>query len=544
MASNSRVAALSAAAVLALLVASAPAAAAPKRITGKLSKPGYTVIALAADGKAKSVRVRRARFRVKAPRQQVTLHLRARSGKYAGPVVLAKRRGGRRAIVGVRAGARLGRLSVRSGYAKTRRRPRSKWLVTERYARARRGVPIGAGRFGRVRSRRTRGGIRGDRDLDGIPNVIDIDDDCDRIFDNLDRSRRRARGSQYEHASGAFLIQSQLGADLAGSANSNIPVLTDSQIEAALPRSGWLAIEIREAGAELDCGTPQARADPTLGGLVYCTRGGTGRLMHRDPESESSRFPDCCDADDDGMGTMEKAAGLPPEDNAMFLAHGATSAQIGTGDMLIQRVPSGDELLATLQYALGTTPALVAYDDGRGNSTTVSYPVKGHPGPDRCPPDCSGPDPGIRGNGFPVKAGPNGEVVVTLTFWRPQRRPIPPETDPWIDIGGLNYRATITGMDQGEFTCEQDAYSTSDPNLTPIDPTPEPGGGGFADHAADQPASPANTFTYRLNLTECLKSKGQSFKAGEERGFNFAAVTPQQNAVDASEVVVFFKRDG
>ena len=50
--------------------------------------------------------------------------------------------------------------------------------------------------------------------------------------------------------------------------------------------------------------------------------------------------------------------------------------------------------------------------------------------------------------------------------------------------------------------------------------------------------------TYRLNLTECLKSKGRSFKVGEERGFGFAAVTPQQNAVDASEVVVFFKRDG
>lgn len=530
-----------ASAAVALVVAS-PSGAAPNRITGKLSKPGYTVIALAANGKSKSVRVRHARFRVKAPAQQVTLHLRARSGKYAGPVVVAKRRGGRRAIVGVRAGARLGWVSVRSGYAKARRRPRSQWLVTERFARARRGVPIGARRFGRVRSRMARGGIRGDRDLDGIPNVIDIDDDGDRVLDNLDRSRRRARGSQFEHGSGAFLIHSQLGASLAGIANANMPGLTDPEIEAALPSFGWLAIEIREDGAELDCGTPQARTDPTLGGLVYCTRGGTGRL-DRNPESEPSRFPDCCDADSDGMGTMTTEPNLPPGDTAMFLTHGASSAQIGTGDLLIQRLPSGDEPLATLQYVASTMPALVAYDDGRGNSTTVSYPVKGHPGPERCPPDCSGPDPGIMGNGFPVKAGPNGEVVVTLTFWRPQRRPIPPETGDWIDIGGLNYRATITGMDQGEFTCEQGAYSTSDPNLTPTDPTPEPGGGGFADHAGDQPANPDNTLTYRLNLTECLRSKGQSFTIGEERGFNFAAVTPQQNAVDASEASIFFKRD-
>jgi len=534
--SSSLVAFSCATVLVAQLALSGPAAAAPKRITGKLSKPGYTVIALAANGEAKSRRVRRGKFRLKAPAREVTLHLRARNGKYAGPVVLAARRGGRRALLGVRTPARLGRIKVRRTHARVRRKLDRNRLVVSRYARARRGVPIGAGRFGRVRSRRTRGGIRGDRDLDGIPNVIDIDDDGDRVLDNLDRSRRSARGSQFEHASGAFLIHSQLDPDLSGSGNANIPGLTDSQIEAVLPSFGWLAIEIRENAAELDCGTPQARADPTLGGLVYCTRGGTGRL-HNDPDS---RFPDCCDADGDGMGTMVTAPNLPPGDNALFLRHGATSAQIGTGDMLIQRLPSGDELLATLQYALGTTPALVAYDDGRGNSTTVSYPLEGHPGP-HCAPDCSGPDPGTRGNGFPVKAGPNGEVVVTLTFWRPQRRPIPPETADWIDIGGLNYRASIAGTG---ITCEPAAYSTSDPNLSPTDPTPEPGGGGFADGAADQPASSDNTFTYQLNLTECLRSKGQSFKVGEERGFEFAAVTPQQDAVDAASVNVFFKREG
>jgi hypothetical protein len=47
---------LSFVASLALLVASGPVAAAPKGITGKLSKRGYTVIALAANGKANAVR--------------------------------------------------------------------------------------------------------------------------------------------------------------------------------------------------------------------------------------------------------------------------------------------------------------------------------------------------------------------------------------------------------------------------------------------------------------------------------------------------------
>jgi hypothetical protein len=516
-------------ALLVLLSASSARAAPKKHITGKLSKPGYTLIALAADGKARSTHVRRSEFRLKAPAREVTLHLRARSGKYAGPVVIAARRGGRRALLGVRTPARLGRITVRRSHARVRHKVGRRHLVASRYARARRGVPIGAGRFGRVRSRRTRGGIQGDRDLDGIPNVLDIDDDGDRVLDNLDGSRG-ARGAQYEHGSGAFLVHAQLDTDLVGSANANIPGLTDSQIEAVLPSFGWLAIEIREAGAELDCGTPQARTDPTLGGLVYCSKGGTGRVMNGQPEPEWPRFPECCDADDgDGMGTMVTAPNLPPGDKAMFLRHGATSTQIGTGDLLLQRLPSGGDLLATLQYVLGTTPALVSYDDGQGNSATTDYPVSAN-------------GPGTRGNPFPVEPLPGGDVVVTLTFWRPQRRPIPPETGDWIDIGGLNYRAALAGMDPGGFTCEQGAYSSTDPNLTPTDPTPEPGGGGFADGAADRPATATNTLTYRLNLTECLESKGQSFKNGEQAGFGFAAVTSQMNAVDASSVSIFFTR--
>jgi hypothetical protein len=105
------------AASLVVLAGSAPASAAPKRITGKLSKRGYTVIALAANGKARSVRVRRRRFRLRPPARRITLHLRARNGRYAGPIVVKRRKKGRVAILGVRAGARLGRVRIRRGYA-------------------------------------------------------------------------------------------------------------------------------------------------------------------------------------------------------------------------------------------------------------------------------------------------------------------------------------------------------------------------------------------------------------------------------------------
>ena len=527
--------------LIALFFANAPAAAAAKPITGKLSKPGYTVIALAANGKAKPVRAGRDRFKLRAPAKSVTLHLRRSNGKYAGPVVMAVAQGGKRAILGVRAGARLGRIAVRRGYARARR-PRAEWLVEGRYSRARRGIPIGARRYGRVRSRKAHGGVPGDRDLDGIPDPLDIDDDGDRVLDNLDSSRRRARASQFFHASGAFFVASNLHKDLSTAANANAPGMSDAQLEAALPTWGEVTIQMLPGDfAELDCGSPQSRTDPTLGGLVYCSKGGTARVVgvvdYSKPVSTWPRFPECCDSDDgDGFGTfaLGPTANAPEGERVMTLRHGATSSQIGTGDVLIQRVTTAGKetsYLATVQYVFSTMHTLVSYDDGQGNSETVSYPVGMN-------------DPGTRENGFPVKAGPGGDVVLTLTLWRPQRRPIPPETAEWIDIGGMNYRAFLADGDPGTTTCDQSAYSTSDPNLSPTDTTIQAGGGGFNDLAGDQPASPGNTLTYRLNLSECLRSAGLSFNVGERRGFGLQAVTPQLTANDESGVSVFFERTG
>ncbi|MCA1704422.1 MAG: hypothetical protein LC808_14645, partial [Actinobacteria bacterium] len=92
---------------------------------------------------------------------------------------------------------------------------------------------------------------------------------------------------------------------------------------------------------------------------------------------------------------------------------------------------------------------------------TVSYPVD--PG-----------DPGTGQNGFPVADGPDPgtDVEITLTEWRPQRRPtsedecVPPDEPPctpppWIDIGGLDYTVSSS---EGERAindaawCPQDAF--------------------------------------------------------------------------------------
>jgi hypothetical protein len=524
-----------------LLVAAEPAVAARAPITGKLSKPGFTVIAMAGGGKARSVRATTRPFTLRPPAERVTLHLRAANGTYAGPVVAGVRRG--RAVVGFRAGARLGRINVRAGYARVAGRLSSRAVDATRLARARRGVPIGARVFGRVRSKPPRVAPSADRDVDGVPSVLDIDDDGDLVLDSVDPSRV-ARAAQGE--STVFSTHSDLGVGLENTANANLPGATDQQIEAALPAFGRLDIHLLPGGsAELDCGRPQVRTDPTLGGLVYCTRGGTGRVFQPGVEETSwPRFPDCCDGDGDGFGTLTQTPGVS---GAMFIHTGATAAQIGTGDVLIQRVTTGGvetQYLTALQFVFATTPALVSYDDGAGNSATVPYPVAGAPG-GPCVPNCPPQAFGTRGKGFPVKARPNGQVIVRLTFWRPQRRPIPGETGTWIDIGGLLHHAGIADIDS---SCPQSAYSNPSSGLNPTDPAGEDP--GFRDAAPDRPASPANTFAYTLNLTRCFSSPvadnrpapGFSFDPGQERGLKFESLSGNSANTGEGEQSVFFER--
>jgi hypothetical protein len=589
--------------LLALLAASDPASAAPKTISGKLSRPGYTVIALAATGQAGAVPSPGGSFSLRPPAQQVTLHLRAPSGTYAGPIMLAdrkrverevrraqrevKRAKGRvrqaertrkglkqatrqlkkarrrlkeagrllrrtrnRATLGVRAGARLGPIRVRRGYAKLSKPLRKRWVDGSRLARARREIPIGAGNFGRVHSRPVRGMVPGDLDLDGIPDALDIDDDGDLVLDNLDRPTA-PRAAQ---AGGGFPFSSSLSLDLTNTANADAGS-SSAQIEAALPMSGGLGAAAPVGTTmELDCaGDPTAV--PPRPGLVYCSRGGTGR--RGGPMFGFKRFPEDFDPDGDGFGTM-----TPPPGGDLL--HGARSDQIRTGDLVIKHVTAsaGDESqcppppggstpsctsdTATLQYVFATVPALASYRDGADppDSATVSYPVPAG-------------GVGTRGNGFPVAPGckdvtvpcnPGADVFVTLAFWRPQRRPIPgepgysvPQTA-WIDIGGLTYAggvSQLSGQNPRHATCPQSAYSI--PAGETLGPPP-PGLAGVTDtrDPPDQPASPSSTLTVTLNLTQCQASLGIPWGAGDQLNFSLGAQAFQ--ALDKAQQDFAFKR--
>ena len=347
-------------------------------------------------------------------------------------------------------------------------------------------MPIGVGNFGRVSSTELSGSGIGDLDRDGVSDPLDIDDDGDLVLDNIDATPQGSAARVAQSEVGDFPVFARLQASSAGAyepVNANAPGMNDARIEAALPSYGLLGVRGEES-AELDCGGPQGGANP---GLVYCTPGGTGRV--NDENRPSDPYPECCDEDGNGFGSFTGIVG-----GSIF--HGANSDQIKSGDVLIQRIarPDGSEeqLAATVQYVFGTNPALVSYDDGQGNSQTLDYSA---------PLDFE----------FPVEAGPSGDVIVELTFWRPQRRPIPPETDEWIEIGDLDYFiAALPEVGRGQF-CPQDSLSSSDPSLVPQETFGDyTTGGGYGDLAEDRPASPDNVIGFQVNLTECLEAAGAS----------------------------------
>jgi len=525
------------AAALALLAASAPAAAAAKRITGKLSAPGYTVLALDADGEAASQPTKaNGKFKLKPSAKKVTLHLRAADGTYAGPVVIDKKgKKGKKAILGVEAGAELGKVKVRDGYAKLKRDLPREDVDRKRKAKAKQGVPIGAGVFGRVAAAAT--GTPGpgtDLDRDGIPGALDVDDDGDLVLDNSETPTTSRRGQpaagcgpanfSYCPTMSSYLALASFHETVNVNAGSDI-----AEINATLQSKGTLRFSPSVLGdsVELNCGVDDP-ATPESEGLSYCRPGGTGVASAGGAGGPGPEFPECCDLDGDGFGTIYP----PPTPNGSFLGHGADSAEISPGDLPLLVTSGGVETedAATLNYVFVTVPALVAYSDTDGNCAKVA----GTPG--ECANEFSYPvaadGPGTVNNGFPVSAPGGEDVVLTLTFWRPQRQATggDPAGAEWMDLGHLRYAA------QG---CPQSTLDTTDPTNLVEPSLPLLGMGSLEDLSDDQVSSPANTITYTLKLSQCLAAQGLSFDPGEERPIAFSAVS---GATDTAHQTVVFER--
>jgi hypothetical protein len=455
------------------LCAPAPAAASFHAITGKLSKRGYTVIAVAYGGKTSSTHARS--FRLKPRASRVTLQLRDPKGRYAGPVVVGGTR--KKVVLGVRAGARLGTIKVLRGYARAAHARKSA-IDRKRTATAKRFVPLGNGRnFGLVRSRAH--GPSGDGDGDGVPDALDVDANGDRILDN-EQGGGRPRAAAAQAQPVPFSVFSQLGEPLERSVNADAAGVTDADIDKVMqgettappyqPIGTFLLFQFPPvAGATLDCG-----------GLSYCSPGGTGRV--RPP---GGRDPGPSFTGDLTPDSTPSPSGAPQ----MTLYPMTTSGQMSSGDVIIERTPTGDTP-TTLNFVFNTTPALTAWSSSGGQSGSITYPVAaGGPGAPGAP--------GTQDNPFVVSPGPDGAVTLNLTVFRPQRRAITGagEAAGYMDIGKLKWQARLVTPSQ-VIDCRT-GYSTTDPQLTPVED-------GLQDTTADAPANPANTLSYSLNATACL----------------------------------------
>ncbi len=514
-----------------------------KLVTGHLNASGYTVVALGTNGKMVWTKARS--FSLRPPAPQYTLQLINSRGLYAGPVVVAGDAGGHKVIVGLHGGVALGAIDVVAtrGYAHVVHRLAAASLVRSRWAWASHGVPIGNGRnFGLVKSP-TKGtgpsGPGGDSDRSGIPNVFDIASNGNGVIDAL-APRRAGLGARMADAGppiggpgAGSSWMSQLFLPIDQTINADAAGVSQAEIDAALQKNLNLKLVGLPAAdkLELDCN-----------GLTFCSEGGTGQAAEEGLLANQGLYPTVAFPG----GSLDPTTGFgevigPDTPNGLLgtltqggnqefsLFPNATSSQIGSGDVITEEATSGattTQTPTTIEFVFNTVPAIASYDDGQGDSATISYP------------DSSG----LGGPNNPIKVapGPDGHVRVTFTVDRPQRTGIAGAGEPaFMDLGNLWYAFdSVSPQAPGQTTvgqavspqCSTADYSNLSSTLANSDGASStsqfrspPGSGMLVDSAADQPASAANTISFTVDVTGCMTDKGQTFPVGQPVVFDISA---------------------
>lgn len=279
-----------------------------------------------------------------------------------------------------------------------------------------------------------------------------------------------------------------------------------AQIDAGMRR--WLSLLVQVVPGdrtELDCGA-----------LVYCSPGGSGH-EYASPTTgvtplcspstpgcnynEGPAFPSCCAAAD-GLGVLPQTADSSPAGGFALLPE-ATSSQIGSGDALVQNVTAGQsrsEVPGTVKFVFTSEPALKSWSSG-ADGDSVSYPV-------------AAGAPGTQANPWVIGGG-TGDVVLTFTFWRPQRAGITGAGEAAsMDIGHLHYisRPVVEQPGGSVLRCPQSSYSTTDPSMAVGNDGVE---AYVGDLAGDAPSDPGRTLSYSLDLSNCFAANGATLASGE-----------------------------
>ena len=182
-----------------------------------------------------------------------------------------------------------------------------------------------------------------------------------------------------------------------------------------------------------------------------------------------------------------------------------------------------------------TVPAIDTWSDGAGHGGTLTYPASNGGTLPNGGPTCAGASPGTPCNPLQVAADSSGNVMLTLTWWRPQRKGIAGAGEAaFMDIGHLAYSLNFINMSNNGkpgVSCPATTITTSDPDLTVTQAPLSTSGANNAliDKAPDRSAAVPNTLTATVNLTQCFADAGQTFPVGTTINFQITA-SPQQAA--------------
>ncbi|MDZ4787053.1 MAG: hypothetical protein SGJ02_13350 [bacterium] len=324
-----------------------------------------------------------------------------------------------------------------------------------------------------------------DADKDGCPEAFDIDNDGDGILNSYDDTDNNPASSSVSAATGTSIspLFTNLKLNIENSLNANTGTTpTTNEIDLALSTQGTLAISVMGDTAdttELNCG-----------GLNYCSNGGTG-------QNSSQSFPESFDSDADGFGTITKGG-----TGDFQLNHGATSSEIRAGDTMVEVVTETDttvtEVPGMLNFVFNTTPAVKSVTVS-STVNTIVYPAAANM-------------LGSSTNCIQVPA--TGDVSVTIEAWRAQRPGITEAGEAaFVDIGKSLIVIDIPNgppgaIGNGPGNCNVSTYSESDSNLSI-------GTNGLEDAFVDTDADPINTFTFTVNVSDCLGSQDADWGSGE-----------------------------
>ncbi len=491
--------------LIASIAVSVATASAVPPVTGTLSTAGYTVIAISTTNGRTSTAIHTGkRFTVASPGPRMTLQLVSPKGSYAGTVVVGRK--GAKVIVGIRAGARLGTVRVYRGYAKPVKPLAAKYMDRSRTALANTaGVPVGVLAYGLVKRTATEmsreaqtspppGGANtpntaqagADPDQDGVPSGMDIDANGNGVIDANDPAAPRPAG---------FQTFTNLFVNLAETVNAAAEPGSTSRIDSLMVQRQELVFLNVPSGATLDCN-----------GLTWCSPGGTGRIQpasagnQPQPGGTTTPFPACCLQGGYGLisGTSQSAG-----DGTEFrIFPRAGSTGLRSGDTMVMRVPQGSgvrEVAGAIGFVFNTVPALRSWSAGT-RSAAITYPV------------APGGVGASMNNPFLLD---RTSLNLTFTLWRPQRSAITAAGEPagYMDIGHLRYQIQLpnapgsslsTGA-TGPVQCPQSTLSSTDANLVAGSGSDV---GEVRDQTDDQPASPANTLAFTLDLGACITAKG------------------------------------